>query len=130
MKKKGWNWLYWMPRVLGILFILFVMMFSMDVFGMGAGTWETLLAFLVHNLPAFALLIFLLLGWRWEWVAGVGFILFGAWYIIFAFGVDPWALLTLGGIPLVIGFLFLAGWMLRKKTREMKKAGDESPRPQ
>jgi hypothetical protein len=92
-------------------------MFSLDVFGMGGGLWETVLGFLIHSIPAFFLLGFLLIGWRWEWVAGVGFLLFAAWYLIFAFGVDAVATLMLGGLPALIGVLFLAGWVLRKKIR-------------
>lgn len=109
--------LFWTPRVLGIFFILLVTMFSLDVFGMGGGLWETLLAFIVHNFPAFVLLAFFLLGWRWEWVGAVGFLLFGAWYLIFAFGVDPLAYLILGGVPILIGALFLLGWIFRKQIR-------------
>jgi hypothetical protein len=35
--------LYWAPRLLGILFSLFVSIFALDVFGQGYGFWEPLL---------------------------------------------------------------------------------------
>lgn len=117
MSKPLKSILFWTPRVLGILFILLVGMFSLDVFGMGGGFWETLLAFLVHNIPAFVLLAFFLPGWRWEWVGGLGFLLFGAWYLIFAFGVDLVAYSILGGVPLLIAALFFVGWVFRKQIR-------------
>jgi len=35
---------YWLPRLLSIAFILFLSLFSLDVFGEGYGFWNTLLA--------------------------------------------------------------------------------------
>ena len=34
--------LFWTPRILGILFALFLSMFALDVFGEGYGFWGTL----------------------------------------------------------------------------------------
>ena len=36
--------LFWTPRVAGILFVLFLSIFALDVFGETRGFWETLLA--------------------------------------------------------------------------------------
>jgi hypothetical protein len=109
--------LLWTPRVLGILMIAFVMLFSLDVFGTGAGFWETLLGFLIHNIPAFVLLIALILGWRWEWAGALGFCGFGIWYLLGVGGEDPVSNVLLGGLPLLIGALFLAAWIWRKRIR-------------
>ncbi len=117
MNKTLKSILFWTPRVLGILFVLLAGMFSLDVFGMGGRFWETLLAFLIYNIPAFILLAFFLLGWRWEWVGGLGFLLFGVWYLIFAFGVHWLAYLILGDVPLLIAALFFVGWVFRKQIR-------------
>jgi hypothetical protein len=119
MNKPVKQTLFWTPRILGILFVLFVGMFSLDVFGEGAGFWQTLGAFLIHNIPAFFLLAALILGWRWEWVGALGFIAFGVWYVTFALarGLDATSYLLLTGIPLLIGALFLVGWFYRKQIR-------------
>jgi hypothetical protein len=67
--------LYWIPRVLTILAILFIMMFSIDVFEGDEPLGRKLLGFLIHNIPAFILTAILIISWRWEIIGGVVFIL-------------------------------------------------------
>jgi hypothetical protein len=117
MNKTLKGFLLWTPRVLVILFIAFVVLFSFDVFGTGAGFWATLLAFLMHNIPAFILLIALILAWRWEWVGALVFIGFGIWYLVAIRDQPAVAYVLLAGIPMLIGLLFLVGWIWRKKIR-------------
>jgi hypothetical protein len=118
MQKPLKLFLIWVPRVLGILFILFVSLFSLDVFGTGAGFWDTLLAFVMHNIPTFLLLAVLLLAWRWEWIGAVGFWGFVVWFVLQSRGESSGlSLLLLGGIPFVIGLLYLVGWIWRKQIR-------------
>jgi hypothetical protein len=110
--------LFWTPRILGILFTLFVGMFSLDVFEMGGGFWATLGGFIVHNIPTLILLAALVLGWRWEWIGAVAFIGFGVWYLAISWGKFPWSVpLMLAGIPMLVGVLFLVGWITRKQIR-------------
>jgi hypothetical protein len=109
--------LFWTPRILGILFILFIGMFSLDVFGMGGGFWATLGGFFIHNIPAIVLLIAMMLGWRREWVAAVGFAAFGAWYLTSVRGFDLGTYLLLAGVPLLVAVLFLLGWIFRRQIR-------------
>lgn len=45
--------LYWSPRILCILAILFVSMFSLDAFEPGVPFWNQILAFLMHMIPSF-----------------------------------------------------------------------------
>ncbi len=108
--------LYWKPRVLAILFILFVSLFAFDVFDMGLDFWGMLLALLIHLLPSIVMTIGLVLGWRWEWVGAAVFALVGGWFLL-QFGRDWFSILILGGIPLVIAVLFLLGWVYRKQVR-------------
>jgi hypothetical protein len=115
MKKPAKLVLFWTPRILGIFFIFFVGMFSLDVFSMEKGFMDTLLAVFIHNAPALLLLAFLLIGWHREWVASAGFLLFGGWYLFFVRGADVTASLLLGGLPIFIALLFLLGWVMRKK---------------
>jgi hypothetical protein len=110
--------LFWTPRILGILFTLFVGMFSLDVFGMGGGFWATLGGFIVHNIPTLILLAALVLGWRWEWVGAALFTGFGVWYLAEARGVSPMLYYVIfAGIPFLVGALFLVGWITREQIR-------------
>ncbi len=67
--------IYWIPRWIGILYILFLSLFTLDAFTAGAGFWNNILAFLIHMLPSIFVLIVLILAWRWP-LAG-GFLFFG-----------------------------------------------------
>ena len=80
MRKVG-KWLYWSPRVLSIIFILFIAMFSLDIFGNNYTFWETVLGLFMHNIPTFILIVFLVIAWKHEWLGALGFFLFAVWYI-------------------------------------------------
>ncbi|MCK5606867.1 hypothetical protein KAR91_33500, partial [Candidatus Pacearchaeota archaeon] len=76
MKKRN-NIIFWPPRLFAIFFILLVGLLSMDVFGVGYSLWETLIAFLMHNIPTFLLAGVLFISWRWEMIGGVLWVLAG-----------------------------------------------------
>jgi Na+/proline symporter len=65
------HWIIWIPRVLVILFIAFVMMFSFDIFEMKAPIWKLAVGFLIQNSPAILMLLVLLLTWKRPMVAGI-----------------------------------------------------------
>ena len=65
---------FWSPRILGILAILFMVMFSLDCFGDGQAIGKQLLCFLMHNLPALIILAILLMAWKWELIGGILFL--------------------------------------------------------
>jgi len=125
---KKRDWIFWAPRILSIIFILFIALFSLDVFGNGYGFWGTLLAFLMHNIPVFILIIVLCISWKYEIVGGIAFILAGLAYIIlniitismdgFQWYYLSW-IIQISGIAFVIGILFLINWK-RKKRKEVK----------
>lgn len=111
--------LIWTPRILGVLFALFLSIFALDVFGAGYTIGETILALLIHLMPTIVLLIALALAWRWPWVGALLFLGFVGWYLWEAWGHFP--LVTLGmiaGPPLVVGLLYLVDWLYRAELRE------------
>jgi len=121
--KKGW--IFWTPRIVSIIFILFLALFSLDVFGNDYGFWGTLLAFLMHNIPVFILALALWISWKEKrgWLAGSIFILGGIGYLIqititsaingFEWFYLAWALQI--ALPaFFIGILFLVGWRRKK----------------
>jgi hypothetical protein len=113
--------IYWTPRILGILFIAFLMLFSLDVFDSTSTFWEIAVGLFMHNIPALLLLIVLVISWKHEIVGGIVFILAGILYIITTlFGGVEWyrALswsLIIAGPAFLVGVLFLVNWY-KKRT--------------
>ena len=99
--------------------MLLLTLLSTDIFVEGYKFWESILGFLIHMLPAFAVLTLLAFAWRWEWVGALGFITFGVWYIIITWsnGMHWSAYAILSGVPGLIGILFLVGWLMRGDMR-------------
>jgi len=69
--------LHWLPRILGILAILFISMFALDAFEEGLSFWQQVLGFLMHLIPSFVLLAILLIAWKWEKIGGIIFLIIG-----------------------------------------------------
>jgi hypothetical protein len=67
--------LLWFTQILAIISILFMILFSLDVFGGGDPLIMQILTFLKHNIPAFTLTIALIVSWRYEIAGGAIFIL-------------------------------------------------------
>jgi hypothetical protein len=121
MKNKINKYLYWIPRILSIIFILFLALMSLDVFSEKLDFWQTVVALFMNNLPTIILLIVLIISWKYEIVGGVGFILAGLAYIVllmtrnqFEWYMLFWAI-QISGVAFTIGILFLAGWFKKKK---------------
>jgi hypothetical protein len=112
------KFVYWTPRILSILFILFLMMFSLDVFEPGLSAKEIAIGLFMHNIPALILLIVTIISWKHEIVGGIIFILAGLLYIIvlitnpFEWYMLAWSL-QIAGPSFFIGILFILNW--RKK---------------
>ena len=129
MEKKINRFVYWTPRILSIIFILFLAMFSLDVFDMKLGFWETALGLFMHNIPVFILSIVLLMSWKHEIVGGIAFTLAGALYVAiilmnmlrnsFEWYMVSWILIV-AGPAFLIGVLFIINW--RKKQNNQKDA--------
>ncbi len=110
--------LFWTPRIICILFALLVSLFALDVFGQGQPLWRQILGFLIHLVPAYILVIVLIVSRRWEWVGGVIFPALGIIYIYMTRGRFPWlTYLVMAGPPILLGALFMAGWFLRAQVR-------------
>jgi len=124
MKQNVSKFVYWTPRILSIIFILFLAMFSLDIFEGNYGFWGTILGLFMHNIPTLILLVVLLISWKHEIVGGIGFILAGILYIamilmnIITSGFEwyylSWAV-QISGIAFFIGIMFLVGWFKKKK---------------
>jgi hypothetical protein len=124
MEKNVSKLVYWTPRILAILFLLFLSLFSLDVFEEGNDFWGTFLALLIHNIPAFVLALVLVISWKkYEIVGGIAFLLVGIAHMIFSIAretIDPWYIalsysLILDIPAFFIGALFLIGWFKKRR---------------
>ena len=120
MKKKLNKYVFWIPRILSTMFILFLMLFSLDVFDMKLNLWQTILGLFIHNIPAFILLAVLIISWKYEIVGGVAFILAGFLYLIMITRNQfEWYMLSysfiIAGPAFLIGIMFLMNWFHKKK---------------
>jgi len=110
--------LYWTPRVLCLLFIPFIMMFSLDIFDHAKTAKEIAIGLFMHNIPAFVLILVLWASWKREWIGAVIFGLLGIGYIWMAWGKFDWTAYALISGPLfVMSALFLIGWIYRDEIR-------------
>ena len=76
--------LYWIPRILSIIFICFITMFSLDVFEEGVSLGSIALGLFIHNIPSLIMIVLTVIAWRKEIVGAIGFILVGFLYIGFS----------------------------------------------
>jgi hypothetical protein len=100
--------LYWLPRILTILAILFMSMFSFDAFDGNESFATKMLGFLIHNIPVFVLIAILILAWKSEIAGGTLFILASISGTIFfhSFSGNPASLIVMAPF-LIAGLLFI-----------------------
>jgi len=114
--------LYWFPRILAVCAILIMLMFSLDVFEEPSSAGELITGFLIHNIPAFIVLLSLIIAWKSEKTGGMILILlfFGLGILFKSFTSNPASLIIL--FPLLLaGIMFiLHSWLLDKKSVEPK----------
>lgn len=116
--------IFWLPRALSIIFILFLSLFSLDVFGNGYNFWQTVQALLIHNIPSIVLLIILLVAWKYELVGTIIYALFGILYFVlvlktilnngFEWFYLSWVF-SISGPAFLVALLFFIGWLKKKK---------------
>ena len=108
---------FWLPRLLSIAFVAFISLFSLDMFSEYSG-WESLLGFLIHLAPVFALAIAIGIAWKFEWV---GVAIFFAMAIAYPFlaGFDrPWSWYAAISLPAaIVGCLYIWSWWEGRRVR-------------
>ena len=116
------NALYWTPRILTIVFILFLGLFALDSFEGEQSLLQKMGGFLIHLIPNFVLILILIVAWKHEWVGTIAFILAGIAYIVMFWGRFPVATyFIISGPAFLIAILFWMNWMNRKKPDEKKE---------
>lgn len=128
--------LYWLPRILCIIAILFISLFALDAFAPGLTIWQQIGDFLIHLIPSFILLILLIIAWKWELIGGIIFTVIGLGLspIVFIhnYNMNHSVWMSLGiistiTIPFaVVGILFIIDHY-RKRKRGQLKSGNSKP---
>ncbi len=118
--------LFWTPRVVCILTILFISVFALDAFAPGLTLWQQLGGFFIHLIPSFALAMLLIYSWRHEKWGGILFLVIGLVFSPFIFNWNyrmnnsVWislsiiALITLPFV--VVGVLFLLHHLVERRA--------------
>jgi hypothetical protein len=104
--------IHWAPRIAAILLILFISLFSLDVFEMEASPLELLGGFLIHNIPSLAMVALLALAWKRPAVGFVAFLAAGVLFaLLFVREAESLPNLLIFVFPiLLIAGLFYADW--------------------
>ena len=123
--KKHIKVFHWLPRIICILAILFVSIFAADAFAHELTIWQQLGAFVMHLIPSFILLAFLIVAWKWEYIGGIIFIIIGLGLspliFIHNYKMNNSIWMSLGIIAIItipfaiVGILFIISHFLKKK---------------
>jgi hypothetical protein len=121
-KQRVSKFIYWMPRILAILFIMFLTLFSLDVVSSSLSFWQIVIGLLMHNIPTLLLIIILIISWKYELVGAVAFTLAGIFYMVMVF-TQPFKLymlswfIVIAGPAILVGVLFFINWYIKKKRK-------------
>jgi len=109
--------LYWFPRILSILYILFISLFALDAFYGANSIGYEILAFLKHLIPAILLTLLLAVAWKREFIGGFLFLVTG---VIFTIGYATFRTAPVFfciSCPLfLIGIAFLMNFVLHSRS--------------
>ena len=124
--KKSVKIIYWTPRILCILAILFISMFALDSFSPELTIWQQLGAFFIHLIPSYVLIALLIIAWKWEFIGGIIFIVIGLGFspVIFIhnYNMNHSVWMSLGiilaiTIPfIIVGVLFIMSHFRKKRN--------------
>ena len=108
--------LFWIPRLIGIGFALFIAVFAFDVFESGASPWRIAGALFMHLIPTWIVLAIVALSWRWGLVGAFGCAAAGAAQIALKWGQLAWYAFALISGPLfLLAVLFAIDWARRNR---------------
>lgn len=112
MKNK---FLYWTPRILSIMFVLFLCLFCFDGFSEFNG-WRSVLVILIHLAIPAIVLVASIIAWKRDLVGAVIFLGLAVYYV-WMVGFDRnWSwYVSISGPALLTSILFFLNWLHEKK---------------
>lgn len=118
--------LYWSPRILCIMAILFVSLFALDAFDPRLTLLQQIGGFLIHLIPSFVLLACLIVAWKWELIGGIILASIGIGFSPFVYQLNYHRIHNVGAclvillmitFPfMVVGVLFIMSHIMKKKN--------------
>jgi hypothetical protein len=100
--------LKWIPRILAIMLVFFLLQFSFDIFRSPILFWLKIKGFFINSIPALLFLINLIYSWKYPKIGGIIFIMLG---LIFTFSFHTYSIITSFFIltlpAILIGGLFI-----------------------
>ncbi len=121
------NKLIWLPRVIGIIYIMFLLFFTLDafsgdVFSGNALLLEETMVLIIHLVPSLIILIVLAVSWKLPVIGGILFI---ALSVVFMYYFGTYEVLSdffIISFPLaVIGLLFIVLQFAGTEKKAKKK---------
>jgi hypothetical protein len=111
--------LAWFPRLLVVVYAIFISLFAADAFGTGRTAWQELGDFIKHLVPTAVTLILLLAAWRHRLLGGLLFIVWGLVFTIHFGTHRSVSLFMMFSLPLLLaGFLFLFSQLYANNTKK------------
>ncbi len=107
--------LLWLPRVLGLMLFLFISMFALDAFEGDASALNKVGGFLIHLIPAFAVLLVVIIGWKRPVIAGSLLLALALSYAIWVSQRLDWVLAISGPVAF-IGVLFILSRVIQRRA--------------
>lgn len=117
---------HWFPRILGILAILFLSIFALDSFSPDLTLSQQLTGFIIHLIPSFVLLVFLIIAWKRELTGGLLFAILSLGFtpeiFLHNFRMNHSVPMSIGIVMMlnfpffVTGVLFVLSHFLKKKN--------------
>ena len=109
----------WIPRVLAIVFIVFLTLFGLDVFSGDAPLLEKLGGFFIHSIPSMILLLILFISWKKPLIGGSLFILFSVAFALYFRTFRSLSTFLLLTFPfLLVGIFFVGLDLIAKKSEK------------
>lgn len=109
------KFLHWAPRILSLLFVAFLLLFSFDGFNQFNG-WQTVLVIAIHLIIPIVVLLGTIIAWKKDLVGAVIFFFFALYYIYLVGFNRHWSwYVSISGPALLTAILYLLNWFQKRK---------------
>jgi len=115
----------WVARVPAVLYALFLMVFSFDVFGGAGVTLKEIGTFLIHSIPSILILLLVFVTWKRPRLTGLFFVLLAGGFAVYFLAThrdEIASYFLLSVIPAAIGVIYLLCGIAKRDAKTDEKA--------